>query len=166
MKAWLSAPWKEEVADGQNTGRLVSGKTVHFKKLLSQKKEKTFEGDIFLVDDPSSEYGPGFKLAIGDDKAVLGKCPRCGGDVTEFSLGFSCSNHKSGCGFVIWKKSKLKTLSKITFTASDVKAFLAGKTVKKSNLVKRDGSTYAASLRMKDDPTSQYGPDFEPVFGK
>ena len=81
-------------------------------------------------------------------------------------MGFSCSNHKSGCGFVIWKKSKLKTLSKITFTASDVKAFLAGKTVKKSNLVKRDGSTYAASLRMKDDPTSQYGPDFEPVFGK
>lgn len=166
VKAWLSAPWKEEVADGQNTGRLVSGKTVHFKKLLSQKKEKTFEGDVFLVDDPSSEYGPGFKLAIGDDKVVLGKCPRCGGDVTEFSLGFSCSNHKSGCGFVIWKKSKLKTLSKITFTASDVKAFLAGKTVKKSNLVKRDGSTYAASLRMKDDPTSQYGPDFEPVFGK
>ncbi len=77
-------PWKEEVADGQNTGRLVSGKTVHFKKLLSQKKEKTFEGGIFLVDDPSSEYGPGYKLAIGDDKAVLGSAP----DAAEMSPSF------------------------------------------------------------------------------
>ena len=90
------------------------------------------------MDDASSEYGPGFVFPEQDEKEVLGRCPRCGGDVTEFPSGFSCSGHENGCGFVIWKKSKLKMLSKTTFTAKDVRAFLLGQSVRKTTLLKKE----------------------------
>lgn len=160
VKTWLSGGWK----DGETEGTKISAKSVHFKKLVSQ-KGTTFEGDLLLVDDESSQYSPGFKMVLGKDRGSLGKCPRCGGEVEEFSLGYSCSNHKNnGCGFVIWKKSKSKLLSKVTITASDVKALLAGKAVPKKNLVRKDGTTFDASLKLKDNKDSQYGPDFELVF--
>lgn len=163
MKSWLSKPWVDELENGQKTGRKRSGKSVHLKKLTSSKSGK-FESDVFLVDDPASQYGPNYRLATQDERPVLGICPRCGGAVTEFPLGYSCENRTAGCKFVIWKKSKLRMFSKTTFSASDVRAFLGGKLVKKSTLVRKDGSTYTASLRMKDDADSEYGPNFELVF--
>lgn len=90
--------------------------------------------------------------------AKVGICPRCGGDVIEFAKSFSCANYKSGCKFTLWKKSKLPMLKKTTFTVTDAKNFLAGRGVKKSKLLKKDGSTFSAVLIMEDDPRSPYGP--------
>jgi len=112
-----------------------------------------------------TEY-PSVNLALIPDKlkrkkstaSVLGVCPRCGGNVVEFKSSFSCANYKSGCKFTIWKKSKMSMLSKTTFTATDVKKFLSGQGVKKTKLLKRDGSTFSATLIMEDDPNSPYGP--------
>lgn len=41
--------------------KLLTGKSVHFSKLYSPKKDKNFSGDISL-DDQGSDYGPNFKL--------------------------------------------------------------------------------------------------------
>lgn len=37
-------------------------------------------------------------------REVVGKCPRCGGDVVELQKGFFCQNE--GCKFAIWKNNK------------------------------------------------------------
>ena len=37
-------------------------------------------------------------------REVVGKCPRCGGDVAELQKGFFCQNE--GCKFAIWKNNK------------------------------------------------------------
>lgn len=160
VKTWLSGQWIDEVVDGRSTGKKFSSKYVHLKKLTSAQKGE-FEADILLLDDPSSPYGPQFRIATAENRVVLGTCPRCGGNITEFGLGYSCSNRTQGCNFVIWKHSKLKMLSKTTITANDVKALLAGKPIKKSSLIRKDGQKYAASLVMRDDPSSPYGPSLE-----
>lgn len=35
--------------------------------------------------------------------AVLGRCPKCGGEVIEGKKGFGCSRWREGCRFVLWK---------------------------------------------------------------
>lgn len=166
VKKLLSGEWVDEEQDGVKTGKRVSAQKIHAKKLVSPKKGTTFEGDLVLVDDPASPYGPDFKYVSQAFQSDLGICPRCGGSITEFSLGYSCSNRDNGCHFVIWKKSKLKTFSKVTFTPNDVQVFLSGGLVKKSNLVKKDGKSFTAMLRMKDNPQNQYGPNIEIVFDR
>lgn len=99
--------------------------------------------------------------AGGGYRAALGKCPRCGKDVVEGTKGFGCSGFRDGCKFVIWKTSKNPAFAKITFTASDAKDFLAGKSVHKKGLLKKDGKTFEADLIMEDDPTQKYSPSFK-----
>lgn len=160
VKSWLSGGWERT-----ETG-MTSVKTVHFKKLISQ-KGTAFEGDLYLTDDSESPYGAGFKLKLSQSRSSLGKCPRCGGDIQEFHLGYSCSNRNNGgCCFVIWKRPNNRLLQKIRFSASDVKALLAGKLIRKNNLTRNDGGFFAASLKLKDDGQSSYGPDFELIFDK
>lgn len=90
---------------------------------------------------------------------ALGSCPRCGGSVVECKNSFSCANYKTGCKFTIWKKSKMPMLAKTTFTATDVKKFLLGQSVKKSKLLRKDKkTTFSGTLILKDDPNSPYGP--------
>lgn len=37
-------------------------------------------------------------------REVVGKCPRCGGEVAQLQKGFFCQNE--ACRFAIWKNSK------------------------------------------------------------
>lgn len=100
--------------------------------------------------------------------AVIGKCPRCGGDIVETKTGFCCSNWKepTNCKFNIWKKSKSPLFAKTTFTAATVKKLLSGQSVKMKKLVSKAGKEFEAEVKMKDDPSSQYGPSFDLIFNK
>lgn len=100
--------------------------------------------------------------------AVIGKCPRCGGDIVETKTGFCCSNWKepTNCKFNIWKKSKSPLFAKTTFTAATVKKLLSGQSVKMKKLVSKTGKEFEAEVKMKDDPSSQYGPSFDLIFNK
>lgn len=100
--------------------------------------------------------------------AVIGKCPRCGGDIVETKTGFCCSNWKepTNCKFNIWKKSKSPLFAKTTFTAATVKKLLSGQSVKMKKLVSKEGKEFEAEVKMKDDPSSQYGPSFDLIFNK
>lgn len=99
---------------------------------------------------------------------VIGKCPRCGGDIVETKTGFCCSNWKepTNCKFNIWKKSKSPLFAKTTFTAATVKKLLSGQSVKMKKLVSKTGKEFEAEVKMKDDPSSQYGPSFDLIFNK
>ena len=112
-------------------------------------------------------------------REVLGKCPRCGGDVVEGKLGYGCANYKAGCKFVIWKKSKLPMMAKITVSTSHVKTWLSGrwkpdpekpgvqvsaKGVISKKLTAKSGKTFEGKLYLEDDPKSEYGPDYKLIL--
>lgn len=44
---------------------------------------------------------PGTEVLFPSGREVVGKCPRCGAEVTESPKGFFCENR--ACSFVLWK---------------------------------------------------------------
>ena len=169
----LKSPWIDETRLGEDgtpqpTGRRRTEKTVHIKKLYSQTKDKIYTGDVFLSDEgPASQYGASFGLerVTDDGPEILGKCPRCGKDVTEGRLGYGCTGFKDGCKFTIWKNSKMKLLANITFTKTDAKKFLAGKPVRKRKLVDKKGKEFIGEIIMVEEPDNPYGPVWRVIEG-
>ncbi len=173
VKSLLMSDWIEETrpdGDGveQPTGRKRTEKTVHMRRLYSETKDRTYNGDVYLTDEgPRSPYGAGFGLAgiTNDGPEVLGKCPRCGADVVEGNQGYGCSAFREGCRFTIWKKSKMKLLANVSFTKTDAKKFLAGKSVRKRKLLDKKGTLFTAQLMMVEEPENPYGPVFRVLAG-
>ena len=56
------------------------------------------------------------------DRESVGKCPRCGGAVSENKKGFCCSD--KACGFAIWKENRFFTAKKKTVTKAIVTELL------------------------------------------
>lgn len=158
-KADMTAEWwsiQEEIQNG----------TVNYNKLIDSVYD-TIKHIVANVDN----YPVVNSSIIAIKKkggAVIGKCPRCGGDIVETKTGFCCSNWKepTNCKFNIWKKSKSPLFAKTTFTAATVKKLLSGQSVKMKKLVSKAGKEFEAEVKMKDDPSSQYGPSFDLIFNK
>jgi DNA topoisomerase-3 len=94
--------------------------------------------------------------------AVIGKCPRCGADVTESGKGFFCSNRT--CKFALWKDSRFwsakgKTLNRETATALLEKGRVYFTDLKSE----RTGKTYAATVVLSDSGDKT---DYRLEFGK
>ena len=72
--------------------------------------------------------------------------------------------------FAVLIGKSLQTVSlifaKTTFTAATVKKLLSGQSVKMKKLVSKTGKEFEAEVKMKDDPSSQYGPSFDLIFNK
>lgn len=115
----------------------------------------------------------------GTAREVLSRCPRCGGDVIAGKLGYGCANYKSGCKFVIWKKSKLPMMAKITISKSNVKTWMGGawkhdpqkpgtkvsaKGVLYKRLQSKAGKPFEGRIYLEDDPGSAYGAGFRLVL--
>jgi DNA topoisomerase-3 len=87
----------------------------------------------------------------------LGRCPRCGGDVTEWAKGFSCVNSKT-CGFKLWKDSKFFTAKKKPLTAAIVGRLLKdGKVALKDLWSEKTGKAYNATVFFDDEGTGKVG---------
>jgi DNA topoisomerase-3 len=93
----------------------------------------------------------------------LGKCPRCGGDVTEWDKGFSCVNNKV-CGFKLWKDSKFWTAKKKpdsgspVLTAAIVTHLLKdGKVALKDLYSEKTGKSYGATVLFDDEGADKIG---------
>lgn len=83
------------------------------------------------------------------NKESLGKCPRCGGPVSELPKSFSCENRD--CGFVIWKDSRFFTAKKKKPTRAFVTELLASGRAKLTGCYsERTGSTYDAVVVLDD----------------
>ena len=65
---------------------------------------------------------PGAEVLFPSGREVVGRCPRCGAEVTESPKGFFCENRT--CSFVLWKNSRFFTAKKKVLTKSLAAALL------------------------------------------
>ena len=83
-------------------------------------------------------------------REVVGKCPRCGGEVAEMQKGFFCQN--KSCNFAIWKNSKWWVMKRKQPTKAIVTALLKNGRAHVSGLYsEKTGKTYDATVVLEDD---------------
>jgi len=94
---------------------------------------------------------------------VIGKCPRCGNDITEAQKGFFCS--KKDCKFGLFKDSKFFTAKKKQLTKDIAIALLTEGRIFISGLYsEKTGKTYDATILLenKGEGYPGYKMDFTP----
>jgi DNA topoisomerase-3 len=143
--AKLTAEWEDKLL-GVQRGELASDEFMAniaaFIKaiVLDNNKPKPEFAALFPPDRKTASNAP-----------TLGKCPRCGGDVSEWDKGFSCANSKT-CGFKLWKDSKFWKAKKKPINAAIVTRLLNdGKVALKELYSEKTGKTYSAVVAFADD---------------
>ena len=92
----------------------------------------------------------GSEVLFPSGREVIGKCPRCGGDVTESKKGFFCETNS--CRFGLWKDNKFLTAKKISMTKKTAATLLKnGRIPIKGIYSEKTGKSYDATLVMTDD---------------
>lgn len=95
----------------------------------------------FLSDDK--------KALFQSEKTVIGKCPRCGGDVCEGKKNYYCGN--KDCAFVMWKNDRFFEERKTAFTPKIAAALLKDGKVKVKKLYSpKTGKTYDGTVLLAD----------------
>ncbi|MBS6458374.1 MAG: DNA topoisomerase III, partial [Firmicutes bacterium] len=93
---------------------------------------------------------PGAEVLFPSGREAVGKCPRCGAEVTESQKGFFCENR--ACSFVLWKNSRFFTAKKKALTKSLAAALLKnGRAPLKGCYSEKTGKTYDAVVLLEDD---------------
>ena len=83
-------------------------------------------------------------------REVVGRCPRCGGEVAEMQKGFFCQN--DSCKFAIWKNNKWWAAKKKQPTKVVVAALLKdGRARLTGCYSEKTGKTYDATVVLEDD---------------
>ena len=83
-------------------------------------------------------------------REVVGKCPRCGGEVAEMQKGFFCQN--KSCNFAVWKNSKWWAMKRKQPTKAIVTALLKNRRAHVTGLYsEKTGKTYDATVVLEDD---------------
>jgi DNA topoisomerase-3 len=94
--------------------------------------------------------------AVRPQKAALGKCPLCSGDVYEGKKSYYCSNYRpkddkggangnEGCKFAIWKETAGASVS-----PDDARLLLSGRPTKAKKCKSRDGKPFSASFLLEN----------------
>mgnify|MGYP002562495655 CR=1 FL=1 len=84
-----------------------------------------------------------------EEKTVIGKCPRCGGNVYEGKKNYYCSNKE--CAFAMWKNDRFFEERKTTFTPKIAAALLNGGKAKVKKLYSlKTGKTYDGTILLAD----------------
>ena len=92
----------------------------------------------------------GTEYLFTPSREVVGKCPRCGGDVAELQKGFFCQNED--CKFAIWKNNKWWAAKKKQPTKAVVTALLKdGRARITGCYSEKTGKTYDATVVLEDD---------------
>ena len=92
----------------------------------------------------------GAEVLFPSGRDVVGKCPRCGGDVTESKKGFFCETND--CRFGLWRDNKFLTAKKITLSKKMAAALLKdGEIPVKGIFSEKTGKSYDATLVLNDD---------------
>ena len=93
---------------------------------------------------------PGAEVLFPPDREIIGKCPRCGKNVTESKKGFFCEDR--ACGFALWKNSKFFSAKKKQLTKSVATALIQNGRVKLTGCwSEKTGRTYDATVVLDDD---------------
>ena len=92
----------------------------------------------------------GAEVLFPSGRDVIGKCPRCGGDVTESKKGFFCEGNDYRFG--LWRDNKFLTGKKISLTKKVAATLLkTGRIPVKGIFSEKTGKSYDAVLTMSDD---------------
>ena len=92
----------------------------------------------------------GAEVLFPSGRDVVGKCPRCGGNVTESKKGFFCETND--CRFGLWRDNKFLTAKKITLSKKMAAALLKGGEIPvKGIFSEKTGKSYDATLVLNDD---------------
>lgn len=95
---------------------------------------------------------PGAEVLFPSGRTVVGKCPRCGGDVTESRSGngFFCESNE--CRFALWKDNRYLAGKHIELTKDMAKTLLSeGQVMVRGMYSERTDTTYDAMLVLDDD---------------
>ena len=121
-----------------------------------ERGEESPEAFMQGIRDMVCELVKTYKTVLGADvlfpsgRTVVGKCPRCGGDVTESKKGYFCE--KQNCRFGLWRENKFLVSKKINLTKKMASALLKdGKTYVSGIFSEKTGKSYDAYVRLTDD---------------
>ena len=93
---------------------------------------------------------PGAEVLFPTGRDAVGKCPRCGADVSETPKGFFCENRS--CTFALWKNSKFFSAKKKALTKALAAELLkSGRAPLKGCWSEKTGKTYDAVVVLEDD---------------
>ena len=105
-----------------------------------------------MVNDLVKTYSviKGAEVLFPSGRDVIGKCPRCGGDVTESKKGYFCECND--CRFGLWRDNKFLVGKKITLSKKMVSTLLKdGRVPVKGIFSEKTGKSYDAVLTLTDD---------------
>ena len=132
--------------------------TAEWEHKLKMVEHGEMDADVFMaeislmVNDLVKTYSviKGAEVLFPSGRDVIGKCLRCGGDVTESKKGFFCECND--CRFGLWRDNKFLTGKKITLSKKMVAELLKnGRVPVKGIFSEKTGKSYDAVLTVSDD---------------
>ena len=132
--------------------------TAEWEYRLKQVEHGELNADEFLSDiadmlsDMTKNYHAvqGAEVLFPSGRDVIGRCPRCGGEVTESKKGFFCENTQ--CRFGMWRDNKFWKSKHVTLTKAQASEMLQGKRVHMKGLYsEKTGRTYDAYVKLDDN---------------
>ncbi|WP_404459072.1 DNA topoisomerase [Oceanobacillus kapialis] len=150
----------KQLFDLEFTGRLEksladiqkgNGSKQEFLKVISQFTTESVEQIKADKSEIINEVSP-----AKSSNEVLGKCPECGGTVTEGYMGFACSKYKKGCSFMVWKNDKFLATMRKKPTKTLVKNLLTKKRAFVKGLTSKKGKKFNAYLTYEKDTEKGY----------
>ena len=132
--------------------------TAEWEHKLKMVEHGEMDADAFMaeislmVNDLVKTYSviKGAEVLFPSGRDVIGKCPRCGGDVTESKKGFFCECND--CRFGLWRDNKFLVGKKITLSKKMVSTLLKdGRVPVKGIFSEKTGKSYDAVLTLTDD---------------
>ena len=143
--------------------------TAEWENMLKEIEHGELSPDTFMaqinrmVSDLVRDYEPvsGAEVLFPSGRPVVGKCPRCGGPVTESKTGFFCE--RRDCRFGLWKDNRYLSAKHIILTKKMAEALLKdGKTFVSGMYSEKSGRSYSAYLVLTDDgQKSSYALEFD-----
>ena len=102
----------------------------------------------------------GAEVLFPSSRPVVGKCPRCGAEVTESKNGYFCE--RRSCKFGLWRDNRFLAAKKISLTKKMASSLLTqGRAYASGIYSEKTGKTYDAFIVLEDDGArSSYKLDF------
>ena len=131
--------------------------TAEWEYRLQQVERGELSPDEFMtgIADMLTELVKTYKVISGAEvlfpsgREVIGKCPRCGSEVSESKKGFFCE--KNDCRFGLWRDNKFFAAKHVALTKKIAAVLLAEGRVKLTGLYsEKTGGTYDATAVLED----------------
>ena len=121
-----------------------------------ERGETSSDGFISEIGEMMSDLTANYKVVKGAEvlfpsgRDVIGRCPRCGSEVTESRKDFFCENHD--CHFGLWRDNKFFKMKHMTLTKSQAAELLkSGRVFVNGLYSEKTGKLYDAWVVLDDN---------------